>query len=473
MDTAPAGACWLDRAPIRRIVLALALVTGGLIATRLLPIADRLSLDPNEGWNAFQAVAAMGAGPLYPPPGALVSNNYPPLSFYLVGALGEGLGDMILAGRIVALASLLAVAGLVALIARRLTGHRLAAAVGALAVLLFAASVFRGYLAMNDPQWLSLALSMAGLAAVLWPATGRLSLGAAICSALLMGAALLVKHNALAIPAAAALYLLLHDRRSFAVWVALGLAVLPALWLLDRMVFEGAMIADITGAPRSYSLHRMALHAVIGVLFLPLLAASWRLLAWRRIDRRGDAILAGVAIATALAVVQGSGAGVDVNAWFEALAMAALALGAGLDAPVPPVRAERWAPLLVGLVALVLVAFGIVASAQELGSRSERLAASADAVARVAALPGPVACEVQALCYWAGKGFALDYFLYGERIRQTGSTVALDRALAERRIAAALIEGPADRVLPPAQAHILSRMRVVHVAAERRLAVLP
>jgi hypothetical protein len=43
-----------------------------------------IEIDMNEGWNAYLADAAIhGSMPLYPSPDSLVTNNYPPLSFYL------------------------------------------------------------------------------------------------------------------------------------------------------------------------------------------------------------------------------------------------------------------------------------------------------------------------------------------------------------------------------------------------------
>ena len=57
----------------------------------------------NEGWNAYHADAAMRGAQLYPPPDGLVANNYPPLSFYIIGAIGRLIGDPILAGRLLSL----------------------------------------------------------------------------------------------------------------------------------------------------------------------------------------------------------------------------------------------------------------------------------------------------------------------------------------------------------------------------------
>ena len=83
-----------------------------LLLGPLLLIPLHVPLGYNEGWNAYLAARAIGLqdGPLYPPADTLVFNNYPPLSFYLVGLIGRGLagGDVIVAGRVVALASLLA-----------------------------------------------------------------------------------------------------------------------------------------------------------------------------------------------------------------------------------------------------------------------------------------------------------------------------------------------------------------------------
>src|SRR5262249_20668140 len=72
-----------------------------------------IEIAQNEGWNAYHADAAMGAAPLYPPTDTLIVNNYPPLSFYAVGALGKVFGDALYVGRIM---SLLAVVGLGALV---------------------------------------------------------------------------------------------------------------------------------------------------------------------------------------------------------------------------------------------------------------------------------------------------------------------------------------------------------------------
>ena len=91
----------------------------------------------NEGWNAYHAAAAMTGGTLYPRAPSLMVNNYPPLSFFIVGAVGRLVGDMIVAGRVVSLVSTLVAGWTVFAIARRMG---VGAMLALFAVLLFLAA---------------------------------------------------------------------------------------------------------------------------------------------------------------------------------------------------------------------------------------------------------------------------------------------------------------------------------------------
>src|SRR5258706_11917705 len=66
---------------ILSVPLLIALMALAYRSTLFIPI------NYNEGWNAFHAEAAAAGGRLYYPADALVTNNYPPLSFLIVGAL--------------------------------------------------------------------------------------------------------------------------------------------------------------------------------------------------------------------------------------------------------------------------------------------------------------------------------------------------------------------------------------------------
>ena len=69
-----------------------------------------VEIQNNEGWNAYFADAAMGKVPLYPSPDQFITNNYPPLSFYIVGLVGRLVGDPVLAGRLLSLVAVVAIA---------------------------------------------------------------------------------------------------------------------------------------------------------------------------------------------------------------------------------------------------------------------------------------------------------------------------------------------------------------------------
>ena len=168
-----------------------------------------VALDPNEGWNAYHTASTMAGHSPYPGSASFMTNNYPPLSFYLVGLLGGVLGDNIIAGRIVSLISFLVVAGGIASLARRF-GVRSSDA--AFASLVFAGLllVFSDYVGMDDPQMLGHALQIFGLLLLV---KNEKSLPADLAGAALFVAGLFVKHNLVAMPIATIIWLSLGDWR--------------------------------------------------------------------------------------------------------------------------------------------------------------------------------------------------------------------------------------------------------------------
>src|SRR5947207_14236784 len=69
----------------------------------------------------------MGKMPLYPSVDQLITNNYPPLSFYIVGLVGRFIGDPVLAGRLLSLVAVVAIGTAIALGVRRRGGSAVAA----------------------------------------------------------------------------------------------------------------------------------------------------------------------------------------------------------------------------------------------------------------------------------------------------------------------------------------------------------
>ncbi len=397
-------------------------------------IGLHIPLNYNEGWNAYFAVRAMSpaAGPLYPLPGSLVFNNYPPLSFYLVGALGRYVfADMIVAGRVVALASLLASGGLLSLVVHRLGARGRASIAAGLLLLLFACTFFRDYVAMDDPQWLGHAFMLAGLAVLLKAPVlpARTVIGAALL--VLLGG--LVKHNLVALPLSLTIWLTLKDRRAAAVWLAtaiIGLALAAsACWAL----YGPAIFSDVLHHPRTLQPSGILKGAGRLLPLLPMAVLSALLL---RPDRQHPAIVfvglfAAVACATGLA--QRAGAGVAINAQFETLIAVCLAAGLALDR----VRARRGAMLaLMAVPVLVVLPRRLPNAWADLAQAQPRAQAWQPIIARLAAAPGPVACETLALCYWAGKPFAVDLFNLTQSVLARGQNPAFQQMLAQHAVAA-------------------------------------
>src|SRR5215212_3898268 len=78
----------------------------------------------NEGWNAYHADSAMRGSGVYPPPDGLVANNYPPLSYYVIGWLSRLFGDPLYVGRALSLIATLAIGAAAAAVVRQFGSSR-------------------------------------------------------------------------------------------------------------------------------------------------------------------------------------------------------------------------------------------------------------------------------------------------------------------------------------------------------------
>ena len=179
-----------------------------------------IEIEPNEGWNAYFADAAMGKMPLYPSTDQLITNNYPPLSFYIVGLVGRFMGDPVLAGRLLSLVAVVAIATAIALCVRRLGGSGVPAKISAAFFVATMSRFFMPYVGMNEPQLLGEAIMTFGF---LWFLIARSNDRGYVGPVLLMALAGFVKHNIIAMPVTVFLWLALFTSpRSYEVFLRCG-----------------------------------------------------------------------------------------------------------------------------------------------------------------------------------------------------------------------------------------------------------
>ena len=376
-----------------------------------------LEIAPTEGWNAYFADLAAGSGPLYPPPGTLIVNNYPPLSFYLLGYAEKLFGDALYIGRVLSLLATLGTGALIYRVVRQLGARRLSAAVAGIWYVATMARSFNRYVGVNDPQ---IVAEMAMTAALSWWLARDQMGKSAIPAILLMVCAGFYKHNVIVIPATVLIWLILRDGRKALRPAAVGIAAVLAALLLCTAVFGPHFLSNML-TPRPYSLARgvAGLGRLQWILPALVVGAVWAAHARRTSLARFLALYVGIGILSHF--VQWTGGDVLDSAQLDLVIAAAICLGIALDrgGELPFVR--RIGEQQVRAVIILLLITRILATERvepllllaDPAYRSEFYANAAvmrDEATRVAALEGPIACTNKLVCRMAGKPFLYDDF---------------------------------------------------------------
>ncbi|WP_027546733.1 DUF1761 domain-containing protein [Bradyrhizobium sp. WSM2254] len=394
-----------------------------------------------EGWNAyFQDVAASG-GRIYPSASALIVNNYPPLSFYTIGLLGSVLGDNLFVGRALSLISLVVVSIEVFACARILAGGVIGPALGALWYAAIMSHNFTSYVGANDPQLAGEAIMGFGLA---WLLRRHKAGGAPLGPLLVMIVGGFWKHNMIAIPLTAVVWLFARRGRQALASVAISILA-AAVGLAACGVIFGADFFRNLLTERSYSLGHVLLN--IGHLQWSAPAAViW--LSWvfnsRSLGAKFTSIHVPVALASCL--LQWTGDAIFGNAEFDWIIALGIAIGvtcASIETSVVAryigstwTRAAVVALLVLRLIAtdrqepLLILMDPQFRRGFEAGEQSVRKEAT-----QVAAINGDVYCDIKIVCRMAGKPFAVDDFKAGQMLATKRlSQSDLDALLASRRI---------------------------------------
>lgn len=377
-----------------------------------------IMVNTNEGWNAFFADAAMGKMPLYPGLDKLITNNYPPLSFYVVGSFGKICGDPILAGRILSLLAIIIIAFFIGKIVRQFEGSLRSAVVGGAYFIGTICLSFRWYVGVNDPQLLAQAIMIVGfflfLRAIEKDANYWLPL-------LIMVTAGFFKHNVITLPVSAMLGLVLWRR-----WRALRFSLLfsGGLVVIGLACCYGCYGIDFFHnflTPRSWMPEKAMdslgdLHSLWIGIFL------WLLLAWReRQQKRVQLITIMIMISLAVGFLQRLGSGVFVNAQFDLVIVISIAMGVGfqfLDDQKRELSKFLWLLFLIisFLISPNLFSFTQIFSSSGRAAIQQEEQEIAQLINEVRASPVDVFCESY-ISYRAGKPFVIDAFNVEERIK--------------------------------------------------------
>jgi MFS family permease len=396
--------------------LLLGVVVFGMTPA-LLTIGRFIPLDPNEGWNAYFGDAAIHGGVLYPPADALITNNYPPLSFYIVGGIGYLTGNTIFAGRAIALVSLLFVAWSIYYWLRSSGSGARIGLLGGLSFLAYAVTYGRDYVAMDDPQWLAHAMMMSGLL-VLWK--GKDDTRHIILAAVLMMAAGWIKHLLIPLPVAASLWLLWRSRPAFAKW-ALSLAVSLAIACALAWWLHGPRLFESLHEPRQYMRFKAIAQATAALrCFFPLVVLWVIALARDRLNERLGFVSIYLLISGAIALFAAGGAGVDVNSFFDVLIAASLAAALAVENLSRPTPLP-WGPAAALGLAICIVGYTISIAPLQIEKIHNVDAREQAALQDIQVIRqeghGRAACEMIGLCYWARSAFMMDFFYFGQKLK--------------------------------------------------------
>ncbi|MCX5616491.1 hypothetical protein NQF87_05830 [Bombella sp. TMW 2.2559] len=421
-----------------------------LTCTRtVLVMFHHVPLDVNEGWNAQLASwTAGGDHRLYSSDRGFVFNNYPPLSFVLMGGLVQLGCDAIITGRILSCFSVLVSAVLIARIIRIVTGTLPAALATASLFLLTANTAFHGYFGMNDPQWLAQALMLGALCVMISRKTIELTGQRLFCCAFLIVLGGFTKHNLVALPFAMFIWLFCVDLKKAVLWsVILGL-LLAAGFVICYEVYGISFFRDVFLHQRVIRLGRV-IHSVRQLPFMGgmlLVGVGVFVQRWRSMDRRDPSVLVMLFLVFGclFGFLESLGEGVDYNCMFDAFVAASILCGIGL-ACLSGSEGKRkklvqvcW---VMALPVLCLLPLWGMTSYQEVQTVRLKDNEWQIYIQSLRMRNTSLLCTDMALCYWADSRDAIDRFNLSQALKKNEEVVFLREMIIHHRFSVVQLYG--------------------------------
>ncbi|AZV39309.1 glycosyltransferase family 39 protein [Komagataeibacter xylinus] len=394
-------------------------------------IFTHIPLAQNEGWNAYQIdrVINPALGPLYPDPqNGLIFNNYPPLSFYIVGYFSKYVThDVMIAGRIVSFLFMAASCFLCSMCVKSLGGKPIGIILSFFIPFLYTAMYFGWWFATNDPQWVSIFFVLISLyISINCIKSNKDNRYFYICLAAFFSVvAGTAKHNEFSIPLAITILLLLNDRKVFYTWCASGIVFTILAFLGLEAIFGRNMIEDVFFHPRVMSLSYLKnLRVSFGWMETLYIAAIPCLFEMK--DKKLRNVIAIIfTVCFVLGICQRAGEGVSDNAQIDTLIALAIVIGMGVS-----VFPEKWqgyrTPSMI-LLTVISIAPPVIKSVTHLPGNIKKIRQIPaqqkrwDAIYNVISSNSrPSACRMLSICYWAGQPYTVDMFNLGQYLKLNG-----------------------------------------------------
>jgi hypothetical protein len=407
----------LDFRRLRWISLGLLLAAVSvLLAGYFVRMSFTFQIDYNEGWNVYQSMHAISGETLYDVQNRWTPVNYPPISFYLVGGLGQLLDSPLLAGRYISFFSLLLVSVLVGYIVKHFSGEINESVFSSIFCLGLFAVYARGYVGMNDPQLLGHVFMLSALFLYLKKPRHLLPV------ALLCAAGLFTKHNLIPLFLAITADIFLRSRRDFLSWLGYHIFIVGGFALFIHIVLGSDFLYQLT-TNRGYDVNRIIYWVQrLGWLFFLYIIITIPWLIYTAKKSAGRIIPLYLAFSVAFGFFTSGGTGTDVNMFFDIFISLSITIGLLLSYANSTFQHLIPVPYLLSFIWPIVFGFGLLVQRPHVSIQEGMLAhyvSQEEAFLEDAAFlstKGSILCSNILLCYSANKPFEVDPFLTTEAI---------------------------------------------------------